>query len=232
MVISVMQIIPPLVIKKFFERNYNDTRDIEAKLTNLTLEAHYGFATIKLYKLKKWYLDKLAILHKKYLKVGNNGIFTGTAQSTLTAFVSMILKYGTYAVIGIFLLYHIIKLDVGVKAISLSGGFFLAVSTVCHSFTEFAVIKKAEQRLKGWFTENNIQEKPNDRTVSLSDVSIAFEDRSIFNHVEMSFPPKGICVIKGANGAGKSMLFRLIAGLVQANSGQAFVGGGFFGSLF
>lgn len=224
-VISVLQIIPPLIIKKFLERNYNDTRDIEAKLTDFTLEAHYGFATIKLYQLKKRYLDKLAVLHKKYFKIGNNGIFAGTAESTLTAFVSMILKYGTYAVIGLFVLYNIIGLDEAVKAITLSGSFFIAVSTICSFTTEFAVIKQAEQRLAGWFTENGIQDKPKDGTVSLWDVSIAFEDRIIFHHAEMSFPSKGLCIIKGSNGAGKSTLFKLITGLVQANSGQVLVGG-------
>ena len=95
--IALIQVIPPIIVRRFPEQNYEDTRNIKAEITNVILEAYHGFAVLKLYKLKDWYLKRLSGLHKKYLKIGNRGIYANTAEDTRNQFVSTLLKYGTYA---------------------------------------------------------------------------------------------------------------------------------------
>ncbi len=225
--IALIQILPPLAVKHYFEKNYKDTRDIEAQLTDLTIEAHHGFVILKLYELKDWYLERLKTLHKAYGKIGSSGIYTSTAEGVLNDFVSMMLKYGTYALTGLLALKNVISLDTGVEAIALSGSFFAAVNTIFSSITRFAVTKEAQTRLLDWMQEEPEPEKRElgSTRVTLAGLSVSFDGRRVLEKTNISFPERGICLIKGANGAGKTTLLKLIAGLVPAGEGDIRVDG-------
>ena len=68
--ISFLQFIPPIVVKKYMQINYDQCRNIEAKITNHVVEAVNGFELIKLYGLKRWWQKRLADYHKGYLSAG------------------------------------------------------------------------------------------------------------------------------------------------------------------
>ncbi len=224
--ISVLQIVPPVIVKKFMQKNYNDCRDIEAELTDLTLETYRGFAEIKLYGLKKWWLDRLDALHKRYLKIGNRSEVTWRLEESMDELVSSLLKYGTYGILGVFVLSGVTSLDAAVQAIALSTGLFGAVKTVFDSIPNFAVAKTAEERMAGWFGE--IQET--DRSIAAADivlhnVSLSLDSRAILSDVSCAIEANRICLVKGANGIGKSTLLRLIVGLIRPDDGEITVGG-------
>ena len=63
--IALIQLIPPIIVRRFLEQNCEDTQNIETEITNVILEAYHGFAVLKLYKLKDWYLKRLSGLNKK-----------------------------------------------------------------------------------------------------------------------------------------------------------------------
>ena len=226
-VLALIQIIPPLMTKNYFEKNYKETRDIEAQLTDFITEAHHGFAVLKLYDLKNWYIEKLKKLHRSYAKIGNSGIYTNTAENMLNEFVSTALKYGTYALGGRLALKGIVSMDTGVEVVMLSGSYFAAVRTVFSSVTRFVVTKEAQNRLSQWFVKEREVEKKkiSDTHVNLTGVSLSYEDKTVFDCASITFPTNGICLIKGANGAGKSTLFKLIAGMIRADQGVVQVGG-------
>ena len=50
--LSVLQFVPPLIVKKYMEINYEDCQNIEAEITDLVAEAVEGHETIKLFSLK------------------------------------------------------------------------------------------------------------------------------------------------------------------------------------
>ncbi|MCB0755818.1 MAG: energy-dependent translational throttle protein EttA [Flavobacteriales bacterium] len=56
------------------------------------------------------------------------------------------------------------------------------------------------------------------------DVSKAFGDKLLYEHLNFSLPPNGIVGIIGPNGAGKTTLFRMIMGLETPDSGEFKVG--------
>ena len=178
--ISLLQVLPPIIIKKYMQVNYDKTRDIEAQITNFTIEGYRGFATIKLYQLKQWWLDRLTEYHKKYIKIGNIGIYTSTAESALNQFVSTILKYGTCTILGLLVLSKIITVEVGIQAIALSDGLFTAVKTIFSTIPRFAVAKIAEKRLSEWFFEID-QTTPliKDKNIDLKNVTKVFNEKEI-----------------------------------------------------
>lgn len=61
--------------------------------------------------------------------------------------------------------------------------------------------------------------------VEIKNISKSFGDHIIFDDVSLSID-QGQCVgFIGENGVGKSVLFKMIAGLVEADKGQIYVKG-------
>lgn len=222
---AVLQLVPPIIVKRFMQINYDKCREIEAQITDFVVEGYRGFTTIKLYQLKRWWLNKLADYHKKYIKIGNAGIYTAAAESTLHELVSMLLKYGTYAFLGLLILFEMTTLEIGVQAISLSGGLFIAVKTVFSSIPNFAVAQVAEKRLSKWFVEcKQTALLSNNAQIDLFNVTQSFAEKKILKEITASFDSRSICVIKGSNGIGKSTVFKLIVGLLPCEHGNLTVG--------
>ena len=68
---------------------------------------------------------------------------------------------------------------------------------------------------------------PHDRPahIRLADVRMGFESRKVFEGLSCEFPRGEISVILGGSGVGKSTLLRLIAGLLQPQSGVVEIAG-------
>ncbi len=62
------------------------------------------------------------------------------------------------------------------------------------------------------------------KVINAVEVSKAFGDRLLFEHLNFTLPPNGIVGVIGPNGAGKTTLFRMIMGNEKADSGTFEVG--------
>lgn len=62
------------------------------------------------------------------------------------------------------------------------------------------------------------------KVIEAKEVSKAFGERVLFDHMNFMLPPNGIVGVIGPNGAGKTTLFRMIMGLETATSGTFEVG--------
>ncbi|MCQ2180972.1 MAG: energy-dependent translational throttle protein EttA [Bacteroidales bacterium] len=62
------------------------------------------------------------------------------------------------------------------------------------------------------------------KVIEFHDVSKAFGDKLLFEHLDFVLPPAGIVGVIGPNGAGKTTLFRLIMGLERPDSGSIDIG--------
>lgn len=224
--ISVLQFVPPLVIKKFLQVNYDNCRDIEAKITDFTIEGYRGFLTIKLYDLKNWWQDKLAGYHKEYSRIGRFSIYTGTAEGILNELVSNILSYGTYGIVGLLILKNLTTLDIGIQAIAISGNLFGAVKTSFELIKNLAVSQRAEERLSKSFAvveDSGAQIKQGN--IEVSQLSYSYEEKEILSQLTVSFDVAKLTVIKGCNGSGKSTFLRLIAGVLESKAGEIKIDG-------
>ncbi len=66
--------------------------------------------------------------------------------------------------------------------------------------------------------------KLGNKVILFNDVSKAYGDKLLFEHLSFILPPAGIVGVIGPNGAGKTTLFRLIMGLEQPDSGDITIG--------
>ena len=62
------------------------------------------------------------------------------------------------------------------------------------------------------------------KVIRFNDVSKAYGDKLLFEHLSFELPPAGIVGVIGPNGAGKTTLFRLIMGMEQPDSGSIEIG--------
>lgn len=60
--------------------------------------------------------------------------------------------------------------------------------------------------------------------IEAHDISKAFGDKLLYEHLSFSLPPAGIVGVIGPNGAGKTTLFKLITGALKPDSGEFKVG--------
>lgn len=66
--------------------------------------------------------------------------------------------------------------------------------------------------------------KLGNKVIQFNDVSKAYGDKLLFEHLSFVLPPAGIVGVIGPNGAGKTTLFRLIMGLEQPDNGDISIG--------
>lgn len=225
LLIALTQIFPPIIIKKYLMTNYQACRDIEAKLTDYIVTGYRGFTTIKLYGLKSWWLHGLKDLHHQNLVIGNKVETTAWAEDALERFMDAFLQYGSYIIAGLLLLFGHISLPQGVQAIALAPGLFAASKTFFSQISGFSVASAAEKRLSHWFAPQPpeaVTYHPGE--ITLDRVTVSHDERSILKEASVTFPAGGLTLIKGANGMGKSTLFRLITGLSLPQSGKIDLG--------
>lgn len=62
------------------------------------------------------------------------------------------------------------------------------------------------------------------KVIEFKDVSKAYGDKILFEHLSFALPPAGIVGVIGPNGAGKTTLFRLIMGIEKLDTGSIDIG--------
>lgn len=84
-----------------------------------------------------------------------------------------------------------------------------------------ADIREKEQNLEIYIPNGP---RLGNKVIEFDDVSKAYGDKLLFEHLSFKLPPAGIVGVIGPNGAGKTTLFRLIMGVEKPDSGTITIG--------
>jgi len=226
LVFGLVQLIPPIIVRKKLQINYTECREIEARESNFVLSAFHGFTLIRLYGLKDWWQEGLAALHREEMRVGSRAESASTVQGILFSLTDAILKYGTCIAAAVFVLYGLVELPAAVQAIALSADLYAAIKTVCSEITGFAVAGQAQSHLAEWDHPQPAVRTPETLdTIVFSDVGLSFKDHAVLSDFTATLDTSRITLIKGVNGSGKSTLLRLMTGQLLCDSGELCVGG-------
>ena len=236
--ISLLQVIPPLLVKKYIQVNYDNCREIEGKITDYTVSAFQGFMTIKLYQLKDWWLSHLEELFQAYIKIGSNSIFANRSEAGMYAVLDHVLKYGTYCLIGVFVLFGKANLETGIQAIALSGNIYAAVKSAFEIYPRFVESSRAQKRLEEWENDRDAAAEAGTLNAALPirmeiewrRVSFSY-DKPVLKNVTARMDLTQNHIIRGENGAGKSTLIKLLLGMETPQSGEISVLGSATGQL-
>lgn len=227
MIISFVQIIPPLFVKLFCEKLDTNTKDIEGQISNCALEFYNGFAAVKLFNLRDWCLNRMRNLHIKMWKIANKLQATYRTQTAISSIISNVLTYGTYAIVGLFIINEHITMDSGIQAIALSQSLYAASASILGLIPNFALVRNAEKRMLHYFEERdqNTKELSDDLCIKFKGISCSLGEKQIFDNANFSINSNSITVFKGVNGIGKSTIVKLALGMVDYNKGEICIGG-------
>lgn len=222
LLISLIQLIPPFIVKKYMQINYDECCKVEARVTDYTIEAVSGFEVIKLYGLKEWMQRRMAECHEEYLKVGRMADAVAAAQRSIYRLLDNILKFGTYAILGIYVLFGYSTLESAIVTIYLSGNFFAIVKQVFSVIPEIAVSHTAESRINKWNVSERVLDNPKTQNgeIVLKDVLYKYGEKVVFQGVNCRLLCDQNYLIVGKNGVGKTSLLNLIAGLILPVDGK------------
>lgn len=222
--ISLLQVIPPLVVRKYLQVNYDKCRRIEGEITNFVITAFQGFLLIKLYGLRDWWLGKLKEIYRRYWVIGNESVFANRSESGMYSLLDNILKYGTYCIIGLLLLGGYLTVETGVQAIALSTGIYAAVKKAFETLPRFAMADQAQERLLNWYRETDSPQGTWEGSIiRLENLHFAYEE-SLLAIPLAELDMEKVNIIRGPNGIGKSTIFRLLAGMEEAGEGTVLIG--------
>lgn len=223
--LSLVQIIAPLIVTKFLEQNYEKNRIIESLITEYIISGYKGFTTIKYYNLKSWFLKGFQDLDQKYLKVGSKSEMTACLEEIISLAIQNTLKYGTYIIMGLFILYTSLTLDIAIETIALSTSFYIYVKEVFDIIPKLVINKLAKSKFSNWF-EYQYLESNNIITfkkLKFENVSYKWNEKQILHNCFITFSTDEIILIKGENGIGKSTFFKLIVGLIKPSNGNILI---------
>lgn len=226
--ISLLQLIPPIVVKRYLKDNYDNCRNIESNITNHVMEAIDGFEIIKLYNLKKWWMNKTSIYHGMYIDIGKKSEATATAQRSMYSVISSVLTYGTYVLLGLYAMLKICPLSISWKGIYSSRFLYDGVKTLSENIPTIVESRVAKERLSIWNKDNKISVKGNDLSYNFAEffeVSLIYDSNCILENVSFEFDLKKKYLINGPNGEGKTTLLNLLSGILVPSKGKITIDG-------
>lgn len=223
LVLSQFQIVVPLIIEPKFYDNYADDREWEAKTTNVEIEAHTAFRDIRIFGLRKWYLEYLAKFQKGCANVGKKYEYLCGIGTSLETLVNSVIRYGTYAIIGVFVFLEYIPVESATLLLYLSAMVYSSLMEVYEKLTDFSENRMARERLLSVSTAH-LPDPGKDlrfaEGLSASGCTVSAEGRKILDIPALMVQPDIVNIITGENGAGKSTLLKVLAGLILPDKGD------------
>lgn len=234
LIIGFIQIVPPIIVKKFMVKNYDATMDIEGRITDYIAQGYKGTATIKLFNLYEFYLKGLEKLHDIYVKVGSKSELAAQSQNSMESAIDIVLRFGTYSLLGFFVLENAIALDTATKVIVLSRSFYSAMNGIFNAIPEIYVAKKAKDRLSLITKKNkknytnlkvNVNKPSEEAVLEVENLSFGYENNIILKNISFKVKKGDLVVISGANGSGKSTLLNILMGFHKNYNGHVYFNG-------
>ena len=217
-VLSLTQLIPIVVYEKWARQIYNQTHSDEEIYCNWMLEGYGGIRTIKAYGAEQWYMQRYYHLNNAIVSSGKRAEQVGTIENIIFCAIDSLLNYGSYVIIGLFILFGGLTIEDAPLLIILGGYLFSSVSSVFDPRLQQFDYQEAYKRLG--FKETRPIKPDSNCIVSARNISKAFGDKQALNDVSCVIHSGDRILLKGDNGSGKSTLLRILTGLEEADSGS------------
>ncbi|MCL1997131.1 MAG: ATP-binding cassette domain-containing protein [Defluviitaleaceae bacterium] len=218
--LSLIQVIPSIIVKNFVRRDYEAINNEGLRWFNFVLEAFRGLLTIKSFNLKSWYTNKLENINRDQIRVYTRHFKRVGQEEALNKSANSIVVYGVYALIGFFVLYRGVYLDVAVIFVVLSGNFFGTTSRMYTSlprYFEFSKAKPLIAEVVGYSPKETFAGSPNSDNILYKADNISFSydtNDSVGDFILKNFSASVIkgekIALVGPNGKGKSTFVKLL----------------------
>lgn len=220
--LNLTQLIPVFFYENWARQIYNRTHSDEETYCNWMLEGYNGIRTIKAYNIEAWYMKRYYQLNRAIVNSGKQAEQVGTIENIIFKSIDSLLSYGSYVIIGLFILYGSLSLEQAPLLIILSGHLFSSISSIFGLRLQQFDSEEAYARLNC----NHVSKTrfDSDSILRVDNISKSYGEKIILRNVSLSVNAGERILVKGANGSGKTTLLRIMIGLESADIGKVSLG--------
>ena len=217
--LNLVQLLPILVYETWTKRIHNETCQAEEADSAWLLEGYHGAHVLKCYRAQGWYLARFRKLEQAVMRWGYRAEGAVTVEDVVFKGIDSLLNYGSYVILGLFVLYGGLSAAKLPLLVLLAGTLFSSVNAVFTWWLERAEYQAACQRLN-WMQREDGSETPEEPVLlSCAEVEKAFGDKRILSGISLDILRGEHVLLQGKNGSGKSTLLRILLGLERADAG-------------
>lgn len=219
--LALMQLLPVLVYEKWARQIYRTTHINEEAYNDWMLEGLNGALEIRAYGAQAWYLNRFRQVNTHILHAGERAERTGTVVTIVTTAVDSLLNYGSYLILGAFVLYGGTKVAQVPLLIVLARYVFTSVNALISLRLQQAEYQEALRRLNlGKGTGSTVKKAGGDDLLQAQKVEKAYGEKTVLRGASLTLGKAEKLLLQGENGSGKSTLLRIILGLEPADKGS------------
>lgn len=216
--LSLVQLLPTVVYEKWAKDIYEQTDYAEEVYDGWLIQGCDGLSTLKSYKRENWFIQKLEGISDGMVRAGVRAEQAGTVETVVFQFVDGILRYGSYVIMGLFVLYGGLRVADTPVLIVLSGYLFGSVNYILEAMQKRFEYSVAKKQLAGSAVAD--PEKPQGALLELSGVCKTYDDKQVLKDISLTVNSGERVLVCGQNGSGKSTLLKIALGFVSADKGD------------
>lgn len=214
---SFLQFLPVLTYERWTKRIYEESWANDEAETDWIVQGVNGMRTLKAYGMEAWFSRRYKEINERGIRTGNKSVAVGGLENILYASIDAILRYGSYVVLGLYVLHRSLPVQSLPILVMLSGYVFSSMSQLCTFFRYRATYRMATQRLEEAFRQ--APELSKDAVLEAKGIAKAFGEKQVLSDVDLTIKARQRIRLEGVNGAGKSTLIRILTGELTSDKG-------------
>ena len=214
---GLIQIIPVFTYEKWTKKIYEESWDNDEIEMNWITQGVDGIRTLKSYGAERWFANRYLEINRRGIALGNKAVTTGGLENILYASIDAVLRYGSYLILGLYVLYGDMTAASLPILVVLSGYVFSSMDKLCTFFRYRATYSAALQRLEEALRQEPVTDGQN--VLCVKGISKAFDEKQVLSCVNFSIEAGERVRLSGANGSGKSTLLSIVLGELTQDAG-------------
>lgn len=215
------QLLPPLVYEGWAKKIYAQTRSDEESYFNWLLEGSRGIQTLKAYKKEQWFLSRFTEFSRQITHTGKKAEQTATVENIVYEAVNTLLGYGTYLILGVFMLSNWVTIQQVPFFLVLSSCLFTSMEGFFNlkmcSYEVQCATKRLEPQER---CSQTIEPMKSPMLLQAKDIHMKYGEKEVLCGVSLSIRSGEKILLSGINGSGKSTLIRILLGIEAPSQGN------------
>ena len=216
--LSLIQLLPSVVYEKWAKDIYDQTDDAEEIYDGWLIQGCNGLSTLKSYRRENWFIRKLEGISDGMVRAGIRAEQAGTVETVVFHLVDGLLRYGSYVLMGLFVLYGGLRVTDTPVLIVLSGYLFGSVNNILSAMQKRFEYTVAKSKLAEADTAK--PEKPDGALLALSGICKTYGDKDVLKDISLTVRGGERVLVCGQNGSGKSTHLKIALGFESADKGH------------
>lgn len=222
--LSLLQLLPTLLYEKWAKAVYAQTRADEEAYCDWISEGLHGICTMKSYQQEPWFLKRFQAYNQAILASGKRAEKTGTVEQIAAKLTGSVLHYGSYLILGAFILFRGVRLAQAPLLLVLAQYVFSSVAALVESRIAQFQCQAAVNRL-GVLEEQTWGSISGGPVVRAEKISKSFGEKKVLSNLSLEIERGARVRLLGKNGAGKTTLLRVLLGFSRPDSGSVWLDG-------